>query len=357
MELHSNHTRTISSFIVLFFTLGLTLQLTACGGGGGGGGDSTGTDPNAVNTNPVPDPVITPDPDPAPSSWSYEQISYDRDNFYYDHFGPVVAMNDSGVALVAWTEEYKDTNSHRVWVNWYRNGAWDTAPTEVTGSGADNPAVAVAADGSAVIIWEQDTTDAIGPNGSTVWARHYSNGAWGSPVQVSASPAAPYTFYAGFPQVGVDALGNAVTIWKQTDNSTGGVNGIFDSRYSGTSWTAPELISTSVLSTNIPQLAVAANGDAVVAWPQDTNPYDPGQSGGGPRIPNIWANIFDYTAGTWTGALEIGSTDLVDFDGTERVQVAMPDSATAADHVAAVAAPAAEPGGDHAEGTDGHDEE
>ena len=41
----------------------------------------------------------------------------------------------------------------------------------------------------------------------------------------------------------------------------------------------------------------------------------------------------------------------------ERVQVAMPDSATAADHVAAVAAPAAEPGGDHAEGTDGHDEE
>jgi hypothetical protein len=33
--------------------------------------------------------------------------------------------------------------------------------------------------------------------------------------------------------------------------------------------------------------------------------------------------VFDYTAGTWTGSLEIGSTDLVDYDGTERVQVAM----------------------------------
>jgi hypothetical protein len=67
----------------------------------------------------------------------------------------------------------------------------------------------------------------------------------------------------------------------------------------------PMLVNDGTLSAAWSDTASSADGSGAVVWVQDTKPFDPNRSGGGPRIPNIWARVFD--GASWSAPQRIGS--------------------------------------------------
>jgi hypothetical protein len=144
---------------------------------------------------------------------------------------------------------------------------------------------------------------------------------------LSDPPPAPYTLYASRPRVDIDANGRALASWDQDQVADATPPAIAASRFDGTSWTAPMMVNDGTITAAWSDVASSPNGSGAVVWVQDTNPYDPSRSGGGPRIPNIWARVFD--GASWSAPQRIGSADLVDFEGCERPAVVMDSSGRA----------------------------
>ena len=159
------------------------------------------------------------------------------------------------------------------------------------------------------------------PRSRTVWARRWESGAWTAAERLCDAPPADGELYASRPRVGIDAQGRALVAWDQLDVSLPRPNSILGARFDGISWSAPFLVSGGALYAAWADAAMSAGGSAAVVWVQDTNLYDPGQSGGGPSIPNIWARAFD--GASWGAPQRIGSADLADYEGCERPAVVM----------------------------------
>jgi len=244
-------------------------------------------------------------------------------------FTPPVALTSQGVAFVAWNEADDFSLSHcgQIWVNRNAAGAWG-APTRVDIRGLGiAPSVAANASGDAVVVWEErEFTGANctgGITGNEIWASRYSaaSNAWSTAVRVSADAPPNSTLFAFEPAVTLDAAGRAMAIWIQDD--TVSPISVWFSRFDGTSWSAPALLSNGTRNTNEPTLAIDGSGNVIAVWSQNTNQPDPSQSGGGPQIPNMWSARFDATAGSWSTPGLIGSADLTGFDGTERPRLAV----------------------------------
>ena len=157
------------------------------------------------------------------------------------------------------------------------------------------------------------------PRSRTVWARRWESGAWTAAERLCDAPPVDGELYASRPRVGIDAQGRALVAWDQLDVSR--PNSILAARFDGVSWSAPFLVSGGDRYAAWADAAMSADGSAAVVWVQDTNLYDPGQSGGGPSIPNIWARAFD--GASWGAPQRIGSADLADYEGCERPAVVM----------------------------------
>ena len=73
---------------------------------------------------------------------------------------------------------------------------------------------------------------------------------------------------AVYPQVAMDANGNAFAIWRQSD---GTINNIWSNRYSvGSGWGTATLVETDAGNTyDRPQIAMDASGNALAVWIQD----------------------------------------------------------------------------------------
>ncbi len=72
----------------------------------------------------------------------------------------------------------------------------------------------------------------------------------------------------------MNAAGDAVVVWWQSDGS---YKQIFKSEYRSGAWTHPASLSDNVSpdgqSTYRPQVAVNASGDAVIVWQQSDGTY------------------------------------------------------------------------------------
>jgi hypothetical protein len=168
------------------------------------------------------------------------------------------------------------------------DGAWGTAVLIETESGtADYPQVAVDAVGNAVAVWGQ--WDGTRWN---IWANRYEAGTgWGSAVLIETDNSGN----AVHPQIAVDVAGNAVAVWYQSDGTW---ENIWANRYeAGTGWGSAVLIETDDSgSASGAQVAVDGAGNAVAVWDQlDGTRY------------NIWANR--YEAGTGWGSAVLIETD------------------------------------------------
>jgi hypothetical protein len=124
---------------------------------------------------------------------------------------------------------------------------------------ASSPQIALNARGDAIAVWDQ--SDGLG---SSVWAnRCVAARGWGmaSPILIDSLGD------AGSPQVVLDDMGNAMAMWIQSMGSHFGVQA---SRYSrGRGWDRPAYVqSGNAESLGTPQIAMDASGNAVAAWLQ-----------------------------------------------------------------------------------------
>lgn len=168
---------------------------------------------------------------------------------------PQVAVDADGDAVAVWLRS--DGSHARIQAATRpAGGAWTTPVTlSDAGQNADDPQVAVDTDGDAVAIWRRSD----GTNIRVQAAARPAGGAWTAPTTISA--AGPDTYDAG---VAVDPDGDAVAVWTQSDGSNIRVQAA--TRPAGGAWTAPDTLSTAGRDATAPQVGVDADGDAVAVW-------------------------------------------------------------------------------------------
>ena len=219
---------------------------------------------------------------------------------------PQVAMGAGGNARVVWSQS--DGARYNIWTRAYVAGTgWDTARlVETDDAGpAKWPQVAMNAASEAMVVWQQQDSG----NRWSIRARPYKPGLFISVVETIDSGEGD----ARYPQVAIDADGNAVAVWEQFDGTRWN---IWANRYeAGSGWGTAELIETdNAGDAQIAQVALDGSGNAMAVWRQ----FD------GTRW-NIWANR--YVVGFGWGAAELIETD--NTQSAEFPQVAMDGSGNA----------------------------
>jgi len=259
------------------------------------------------------------------NSWTHplsltDNISPDGNIAYY----PQVAIDDNGNALVVWSQYDGVTGSplcndvlgcEQIFVSEYRNNRW-THPASLTGNispdftDALGPQVAMDANGEALVAWQQSDSARF-----QIFLSEYRNNSWTHPASLSDNIS--LNRYAASPQVAMDGNGNAMVVWYQDDGTTdcggAGCNQIFVSEYRNGSWTHPASLTDNISpdgeSVGFPQVAMDGNGNAVVVWPQDDGTTDCG----GSACTQIF--VSEYRNGSWTHPADL--TDNISPDGSD----------------------------------------
>lgn len=189
---------------------------------------------------------------------------------------PSVAMDWHGNAMAVWTQP--DTGAPVVWAaKFTATGGW-TAPqkleTEDT-QGAGRPRVAMSANGTAVVVWEESD----GTRRSIWGARHTTT--WSTPTRLELSDET-----AEFPNIAINGNGNGMAIWRQRV----GVNyRLFGSRYNATTGFAGALPIENSATNQVEQnfdIAVDEVGNAMAVYAYGVDA-------------NVHANVYDVGAGGW----------------------------------------------------------
>ena len=254
---------------------------------------------------------------PPVAGWSAQElINIPFDFFDTDHFVGDVDINDDGAAAAVWVEEGSDRDTARVMVNRFAGGLWGV-PESLAGPSAFSPKTTVAPNGDVTVCY---LLRGFNPDGSwlnaTVWYRRYSSGSWSAPQQIDGIDLATSTFMHGMDIAG-DAAGNVVASWIQ-DNAV-----VWANRYdvASDSWGTATAQSSSIRLVQEPALGADGLGNFTIVWLQDTKPYDPGQTAGGPRNPTLYASR--HTGSGWTTPVQIGHADIQDWESAERVDLAV----------------------------------
>jgi hypothetical protein len=177
-------------------------------------------------------------------------------------YGPRVAFDAAGDAVVTWSLTSGPSKIAQA-ATQAAGGEWRPA-VDISGPAekASEPDLAVAANGSAVAIWEDEEGKAQGV--SAAWG-HAESGLWQAPVTLLAATAAPSKI-GEFPSIAVDEAGDAAAAW---DRWSGGGYGIEAATYSASSstWAQPETLAAGSSGNNyMPAAATFAGGDASVVW-------------------------------------------------------------------------------------------
>ena len=198
-------------------------------------------------------------------------------------FEPRVAVAPDGDALAVWQQQ--DRTGVRILANrCAAEGAWANTAQHIAASAnngeAGYPQAAISDGGGAVVVWS--TMD-------HVWASTYSPaGAWGTPQPIEA----PGGGTASQAQVAMDSSGNALAVWSQGEAGAGHIYGGRYTAGTGT-WDAAAMIDTAAGTAANPQLAMEpTSGRAVAVWEQPDG-----------AVTGIWAS--SYTGTGWDSATVI----------------------------------------------------
>jgi hypothetical protein len=221
----------------------LCIGLTACGGGGGSGSGDPG-----------------PTPGPTAKSWQ-TPIELSTDGFG----NAVLAIDGNGGVLALWPGSplVQGTGAGIKARRYAAASGW--SPTVTVGSPATAGPVAAAIDasGNALVAWSKPTP----PDLFTIDANRYVPAAgWGNTVSVSKNAAGA----ALDAQLATDAQGNALLVWVQRIGDFRTRADLWASRFTPAGgWSAPQLLETDDTGTvTEPDIAMNAAGNAVVAWVQ-----------------------------------------------------------------------------------------
>ena len=199
-------------------------------------------------------------------SWSLPQdlddnISPDNINAYR----PQVAMDESGNAIVVWQQRV--SSLRQVVMLEYRQGKWSNfnypEPVSPFGRNSDYQVqLAMDPDGAALIVWRQYD----GANWQ-IYKAEYRNGTWNRPADAGDN-ISPDGQDAEKPQVAMDANGSALIVWRQYDGANWR---IYKSEYRFASWTHPADLTADGIGpagrdADSPRAAMSPAGDALIAW-------------------------------------------------------------------------------------------
>lgn len=253
---------------------------------------------------------------------------------------PEIAMSSTGAAIAVWSRSDGSNTIIQASVRDAGTGAW-SAPTDLSAAGQDAilPAIALAEDMRAVVVWQRSDganqrvqasvydpaagtwsaasdlstagEDATLPhvarkqNGDAVavWLRpvgannlvqasNYvaSSTTWSVPIELSAA-----LQDANNPRVGSAATGHVFAIWQRFD----GANTIIQASTQGpavTTWAGPDNLSAPLQNATRPHVAAAANGDAVAAWQRSSGTNLIIQAAARPVISGIWQPVANLSS-------------------------------------------------------------
>ncbi|HWB69109.1 MAG TPA: PKD domain-containing protein [Solirubrobacterales bacterium] len=135
-------------------------------------------------------------------------------------------------------------------------GDW-SAPEDLSVYSARTPQLAMDAAGDAVAVW----AGFDGVADEVTWAAvRPAGGEWLAPEELSV-PGESDGFY---PQVAIDAAGNAIAVWQRFDLSDEAVQAAV--RTPSGDWSDPDVISSSGEDARTPKIAMNPAGAAIAAW-------------------------------------------------------------------------------------------
>lgn len=199
----------------------------------------------------------------------------DSDNTTEANPAPHVAIDANGNALAVWHRPDGTWNS--IWANRYTAGSgWGSAvlvETDNTNS-AHDARVAIDGNGDGLAVWMQS----FGGVANVMANRYTAGNGWGTAVLIETDDAGS----AYDVRLVIDSNGNATAVWSQR-NVAGYTFNIWANRFTaGTGWGTARMIDNDANPARYPQIGVDANGNLVSVWQQNS---------GGIR-PSIWANTF-----------------------------------------------------------------
>ena len=186
----------------------------------------------------------------------------------------IVATPDGG-AIVVWTSKDQDGGGEGIYAQRYdADGLPLGAEFQVNSATADDqtePAIAVAGDGSFVVVWTSKIGDG---NAEGVFGQRFdANGnALGGEFPVNS-----YTLGKQMSaDVAMDAAGNFVVVW-QSENQDTDKEGIYAQRYDNTGATVGgevQVNTTFIEAQKAPAVAMDAGGNFVVVWQSKNQDLD-----------------------------------------------------------------------------------
>jgi hypothetical protein len=238
-------------------------------------------------------------------AWEAQPVRVDKSSTSGDM--PRVAFDPAGNAIAVW-EQTDASGVPSVWSSRRTpDGTWSTpvqlnaSPISTGGNTPPSPQLAVSADGSAIVVWQQ-----LVPGMVNLWANHFAPGTgWGGEQKIQANgkgtPHSPY----GDPRVAMDAAGNAVAVFSQdvgvpAATHPDGSTQVYANRYvAGMGWSGAVLLSAdwvpnpdmnhSTAAAGLPRVAMDPAGDATAVW---TAVIGQGT--------NVQAARYDTKSGQWT---------------------------------------------------------
>lgn len=185
--------------------------------------------------------------------WSVSAIDCDRTPFSY----PELALADNGAA-VAWQAQPVGVARGVRAARWTEQEGWEV-PAELDRDQYNpHPAVGMAADGRALVVWAAGPPGLI-PTGLRI-ASASSAGSW------SASQAVPGAGRDVFQRVAVDADGTPIVAWADGAENLdrAGESGVWHTRLGASGWSAPVRHGSSPCCCL--ELAGGRPGEAVLSW-------------------------------------------------------------------------------------------
>lgn len=193
------------------------------------------------------------------SGWGEAVLLETDDGLAYN---PQISLDATGNAIAVWTVQNDGGMTANIYSNRYTIGSgWDDAALLETGEEwADFPQITLNASGIAIAVWYQNDGAAY-----RIYSKHYTvNSGWGAAILLDTGDG-----NAVFPQVALNSTGNAIAVWEQSDGIT---SNIYSNRYTvGSGWGAAILLETGDGNANFPQIALNAKGNAIAVWHQEND--------------------------------------------------------------------------------------
>lgn len=265
----------------LLASLGLAsvLVATGCGGGGGGGASPAPQEP-PTGGGPVTPPV---EPPAALKSWQAARPMLEAEAEGVTFTEPVLAFDGNRGGMAVWVR--MQGGKGQLWSSRLQpNGVWlEPQAVDLAIAGfAANPQMVVDAAGNALVVWEcsDESRTTIAANRFDA-----TEGRWGDafelPGNVVTSVINPGIPNAVAPSIAMDAAGNAVVVWSQASTLDGRTRILSRSfRAAGAQWSLEdrEIAEPATVDSSVnPQVVLTRDGHALAVWQmrrEDRQGYD-----------------------------------------------------------------------------------